>query len=252
MGGGNPLLVTVSDEFTSTQAGEYNRRNLGNYFGLDHLFFRCNSKDFKRHTKEDFENELHPLKWIERRLYEIPFEIAKAYNIKLVFFGENSAYEYGTSENLDIFHSTLCDNKTQVIFMGAIYPYGNYDSLQIAKQCGFRDLNYYNEWQRSGIIDSYTQIDSIGYMAHHWCKFVKFGFQRTADIACRFVREGYLTKEQAELLIKENDYKLDSVAKRDFCRTIDITEEYFDEVVKKHANLDIVHQDVNGNWKLNV
>lgn len=247
-----PLLVTACDEFTSTQAGAYNRKNIGDFFGVDHLFFRCNPKDFKKHTKEDFENELHPLKWIERRLYEIPFEVAKAYKIKLVFFGENSAYEYGSSDKLEIFHPTLCDEETQVIFMGAIYPYGNFDSLKVAQKCGFRDLNYYNEWQRSGIIDSYAQIDSIGYLAHHWCKFVKFGFQRTMDMACRFVREGYLTKEQAELLIKENDYKLDQAAKRDFCRTIDITEEHFDEIVSKHANRELVHQDINGFWKLNV
>ncbi len=248
----NPLLVTVADEFTSTQAGIHNKKNLGDYFGVDHITFRCNPQEFKKHTLEDFENELHPLKWIEKRLYEIPFEIAKAYHIKLVFFGENSAYEYGTSEKLEIFHPTLCDDETQVIFMGAIYPYGNYDSLEVAKECGFRDLNYYNEWQRSGIIDQYTQIDSIGYLAHHWCKFVKFGFQRTMDMACRFVREGKLTKEQAELLIKENDFKLDQAAKRDFCRTIGITEEHFDEVVEKHANKDLVYKDINGNWKLRI
>ena len=193
----HPLLITVCDEFTSSKAGEHNRKNLGTYFGVDHMIYRCNPQDFKKHTKEDFENELHPLKWIERRLYEIPFEVAKAYNIKLVFFGENSAYEYGSGTELDIFHPTLCDDDTKVIFSGAIYPYGNFDSLKIAKECGFRDLNYYNEWQRNGIsdIDSYTQIDSIGYLAHHWCKFVKFGFQRVSDMACRFVREGHLTRD---------------------------------------------------------
>lgn len=247
----NPLLVTVCDEFTSTQAGSHNRKNLGDYFGVDHLVFRCSPKEFKQHTKEDFENELHPLKWIERRLYEIPYEIAKALNIKLVFFGENSAYEYGSSEQLEIFHPTLCDEQTKVIYTGAIYPYGNYDSLEIAKACGFRDLNYYNEWQRSGIseIDSYTQIDSIGYLAHHWCKFVKFGFQRVSDMACRFVREGVLTREQAELLIEENDWRLDGATKRDFCRTIGITEEYFDKVVDRHANRELVYKDINGNWR---
>lgn len=247
----NPLLVTVCDEFTSTQAGVHNRKNLGDTFGVDHIVFRCNPHDFKKHTKEDFENELHPLKWIERRLYEIPYEIAKAYNIKLVFFGENSAYEYGTSDKLDIFHPTLCDDDTKVIYFGAIYPYGNFDSLAIAKKCGFRDLNYYNEWQRNGIsgFDSYTQIDSIGYLAHHWCKFVKFGFQRVTDMACRFVREGHLTREQALVLIDENDWRLDGATKRDFCRTIEISEEYFDEVVEKHANKDLVYKDINGNWK---
>lgn len=246
-----PLLITVCDEFSSTQAGEHNRRNLGSFFGVDHMLYRCNPEEFKYYTKKDFEEELHPLKWIERRLYEIPFEVAKAFGIRLVFFGENSAYEYGTSDKLEIFHPTLCDDDTKVIYSGAIYPYGNFDSLDIARQCGFRDLNFYNEWQRNGIseLDGYTQIDSIGYLAHHWCKYVKFGFQRVSDMACRFVREGHLTREQAIALIDENDYKLDGAAKRDFCRTIGITDEYFNEVVDRHANKELVYKDVNGYWR---
>lgn len=247
----NPLLVTVCDEFTATKAGQHNRKNLGDFFGVEHIIWRCNPNEFKQHTKEDFEKELHPLKWIERRLYEIPFEIAKAYGIKLVFFGENSAFEYGSTDKLDIFHPTLCDDDTKVIFMGAIYPYSNYDSLQIAQKCGFIDLDYYNEWQREGInkIDPYTQIDSIGYLAHHWCKFLKFGYQRVSDMACRFVREGHLTREQAVQIIEENDWRLDRMTKLDFCRTIGITEQYFDEVVDKHANKELVYKDINGNWK---
>lgn len=246
-----PLLVTVCDEFTSTQAGNHNRRNISEFFGVDHILYRCNPNDFKEHTVADFENELHPLKWIERRLYEIPCEIARAYKIRLVFFGENSAYEYGTSDKLEIFHPTLTDDDLKVIYTGAIYPYGNFDSLEIARQCGFRDLNYYNEWQRNGIgeFDGYTQIDSIGYLAHHWCKYVKFGFQRVSDMACRFVREGHLTREQAVKLIDENDYKLDGAAKRDFCRTCGIAEQHFDEVVDRHANRDLVYKDINGFWR---
>ena len=246
-----PLLITVLDEFTSTRAGVHNRKNLGDFFGVDHIMYRCSPADFKKNTREDFEKELHPLKWIERRLYEIPCEIARAFGIRLVFFGENSAYEYGTSDELNIFHPTLSDDELKVIYTGAIYPYGNYDSLEIAQKCGFRDLNFYNEWQRNGIseIDGYTQIDSIGYLAHHWCKYVKFGFQRVSDMACRFVREGHLNRDQAVKLIDENDYKLDGAAKRDFCRTIDITEQYFDEIVDKHANRDLVFKDINGFWR---
>ncbi len=245
----NPLLVTVCDEFTKTQAGIHNRQNLAEHFKCDHITFRCNPSEFIKHTKEDFENELHPLKWIETNLYKKPFEIAKMMGIKLLFYGENAAFDYGTSEELDIFHP-LSDNDTKIIYMGAIYPYSTQDSLSIAKECGFRDLDYYNEWQRSGNIENYTQIDSIGYIVHLWCKFVKFGFQRVSDMACRYVREGILSKEQAELLIKDNDYKLDLCAKRDFCRTIGITEKYFDEIVDRHANKDLVYKDINGSWRL--
>ena len=160
--------------------------------------------------------------------------------------GENSAFEYGESENLDIFHPAT-DDKLEVIFFGAIWPYSNTDSLEVAKEIGFKDLSDFDDWQRQGSADSYTQIDSIGYMMQHWTKFIKFGFQRVSDLACRFVREGVLTKAQAERMIKDSDWICDPLAKKDFCRTIGITEKEFDETVDKFANKDLLEKK-NGRW----
>ncbi len=42
---------------------------------------------------------------------------------------------------------------------------------------------------------------------------------------------------------------IDPAAKRDLCRTIGITEEFFDECVDKHANRDLLVKDINGNWR---
>lgn len=73
--------------------------------------------------------------------------------------------------------------------MGAVYPYHAQDWFENAKEVGFIDLNELNEWQRHGQIENYSQIDSIGYNIGVWTKFVKFGFQRVSDMACRFVRD---------------------------------------------------------------
>lgn len=245
----NPLLVTVTDEFTHTSAGKWNIDNLVTRYDLDHITFRCKPETFKRETLKDFENELHPLKWIEEKIYSVPLDIAKKYGIRLVFFGENSAYEYGTSETLDIFRVDEPDLK--IIYMGAIYPYSITDSLAQAREIGFVNLKDMNEWYRQGSIEQDTQIDSIAYIMQLWTKYVKFGFQRVSDIACRFVREGLITKEQAELYIKDNDYICDPEAKVDFCNTIGISEQYFDYIIDKHANKNLVHKDINGNWRLN-
>jgi len=244
----NPLLVSVMDEFSSTKAGEYNRRNISERFNLDHIYFRCQPRTFCERTLSDFENELHPLKWIEERIYKIPVDIARSYGIKLVFFGENSSFEYGSGEELNIFHSAS-DEKTRVIFMGAIYPYSITDSLARARQYGFRDLDDFGEWPRQGSIENYTQIDSIAYIIQLWTKFVKFGFQRVSDIACRFVRDRILTLEQARLYIKERDHICDPAARRDFCLTLGITEQHFNNTVDRHANQNLVVKDVNGVWR---
>ena len=244
----NPLLVNVTDEFTHTQAGKHNLDNLVKTYDLDLITFRCKPKSFVKHTLEDFENILHPLKWIEEQLYNRPMQIAKNFGIKLVFFGENSAFEYGTSDELGIFHPATTDD-LKVIFLGAIYPYSNVDSYNVAKEIGFKTLNDFAEWYREGWIEDFTQLDSVGYIMQHWTKFIKFGFARASDMACRFVREGVLTKEQAMQYIKDSDYICDRRAKNDFCKTLGITEEHFDEVIEKFVNHDLLVKDCNGVWR---
>ena len=244
----NPLLVSVTDEFTHTQAGKHNIDNLVTRYDLDLITFRCKPATFKAETLKDFKKDLHPLKWIEEQIYKKPVEVAKAYGIKYVFYGENSAFEYGTSDKLDILHPDSTE-ETQIIFMGAIYPYSIVDSLNIAREIGFKDLDYFNEWPRQGSIENYTQIDSIAYIIQLWTKFVKFGFQRVSDIACRMVREGTMTLKTATRLIAENDYICDPMAKADFCETIGITEAEFDKTVDKHANKKLVEK-IDGVWRL--
>lgn len=242
------LLVHVCDEFTPSDAGKYNLDNLVKTYNLDLMNFRCAPQTFVEKTREDFINELNPLKWIESQLYKKPFEVARAFDVPFVFMGENSSFEYGESEECEIFHP-LSDEDTKVIFMGAIWPYSTVDSLECAKKIGFKTLDEYDDWQRQGGGDTFSQIDSKGYMIHLWTKFIKFGFQRVSDMACRFVREGILTREQADQMIKDSDWICDPLAKKDFCRTINISEEEFNAIVDKFANMDILVKDVNGNWR---
>jgi len=247
--GMKPLLVTVTDEFTHTKAGVHNGKNISERFNLDHIVWRCEPQTFKKETLKDFENELHPLQWIEEKIYKIPVMIAKNFGIRAVFFGENSAFQYGTSDKLDYLHP-CSDNDTNVYFFFAFYPYSETGNRELAKKYGFKDLDDFKEWPRQGHIENYTQQDSIAYVIQIWTKYVKFGFQRVSDMACRYVRSGLLSKEQALTYIHERDFQCDPMAKRDFCDTIGITEKHFDEVVSKHANKELVQQDANGTWKV--
>ena len=246
--GMNPLLVTVCDEFTKTKAGSHNIKNIAEKFNLDHLIFRHAPQTFKEMTLKDFEEELHPLKWIEEKIYNTPVMLAKKFDIELIFFGENSGFEYGSCNDLSLLHP-LSDEKVKVYYFFAFQPYNELETMQKAKKYGFKDLDDFDEWFRQGNVENYTQIDSIAYIIQLWTKFPKFGFQRVSDIASRMIRKGQMTKEQADLLIQERDYICDPAAKRDFCKTLNITEAYFDKIVNKHANREILVQDSNGNWR---
>lgn len=242
------LLVHVSDCFTHTETGKRNLENIQNKFNCDLVSINFNHKKLTEHMRKDFEETLNPLKWLEQQIYIKPLEIAKQNGIKLVFYGENAEFEYGSSKELDVFHPATTD-ELKVIYLGAIYPYSAQDWYEFAKSYGFIDLDFLNEWQRQGQIENYSQIDSIGYHMGIWTKFVKFGFQRVSDMACRFVRDGVMGYEQAQLLIKEQDYLCDPASKKDFCRAIGITEKYFDKIVDLHANTKLVKKDINGAWR---
>ena len=242
------LLVNITEEFTRTKAGVQNLNNIVEKFNCDLITFRVNPMELNESIKRGLIEDLNPLKWLEAQIYQIPIEIAKKYGIKLVFYGENAEFEYGSSKELEIFHPASSED-TRIIYLGAIYPYSAQSWLASAREVGFIDLNYYNEWQRQGHLENYSQIDSMGYSMGIWTKFVKFGFQRVSDMACRFVRDGELTLDQAKKLIKEQDYICDPASKYDFCNTIGITEDFFDKLVDKHANRELVVKDINGNWR---
>jgi len=263
----NPLLVTVGDPFTKTNAGIHNLRNINEAFGCDHIQFDISIELFKKVTRIGFEKLGEPLRFIEAVIYTIPAKFAVELKIPLVVYGENPAYEYGATtednysakgyirsifENIDkgfwkkegIQEKELnainppCSEKefreTEIIFMSYFDAWSSSKHLKIAKEYGFEDLAH--EWKRDGCIDDYEQIDSIGYMVHHWLKYPKFGFQGASDIASRYVREGEMSIDIARKLIKERDYKLDQRALDDFINLLGYSPKEFWRIVEKFWN----------------
>ena len=279
--GMNPLLITVGDPFTKTEAGLKNFRNLGDIFGCDHILFNLSIDLFRRVTRIAFEEFGEPLRFIEAAIYTVPLKMAIKFGIPLVVFGENSAYEYGTTYKesysatetiLRIFKAIEIDFwlqrgvakkeanaiipptneemekvRPEVIFMSYFSPWSSTSHLEIAKRYGFRDLAH--EWKREGCIEDFEQIDSVAYMVHLWLKYPKFGFQRTSDIASRRVREGTLDLSQAKRLIMEHDHKLDQQAMQDFIDFLGYTSKQFWNIVDRFWNRDIFTK-IDGRWQL--
>jgi len=267
--GMNPLLVTVGDPFTKSKAGTKNLRNLKDTFNCDHIQFDLSIDLFRRATKITFEKFGEPLRFVESAIYTSPIKIAIKLGIPLMVYGENSDYEYGFSAqdnysakdyiskvfkkaNLDFWlkegfskrelNAIISPTEEELkrietIFMSYFDPWGSTKHLKISKRYGFITLA--NEWQREGFIDDFEQIDSIGYMVHHWMKYPKFGFQRTSDVISRFVREGIVGFAEAKKFIAENDYKLDQLALEDFLNFCKYSPREFWEIVEKYWNPDL-------------
>lgn len=277
----NPLLITVGDPFTKTKAGLSNFRNLGETFNCDHILFNLSTDLFRRVTKIAFEELGEPLRFLEVAIYTLPFKTALRFGIPLVVFGENPAYEYGTSEkesysalehilklfkaiNIDFWlrrgiskkelnpvippkEKELKKVKPEVIYMSYFTQWSSMRHLAVAKDYGFKTLS--GEWKRKGCIEDFEQIDSVAYMVHLWLKYPKFGFQRTSDIASRRVREGELSLFEAKRLLMEHDHKIDQKAILDFINFLHYTPEEFQAIIERFWNREIFEK-VNDRWQL--
>ena len=255
----HPLLVTVTDSFSHTEAGLHNLRNLHNMY--DGYIYTINHNLFIRATRWAFEQTGNALMFVEYAIYTIPYLIAERFNIPLVFFGENSAYEYGTMKH-DFYWANpmikwLVDSmlknkewwkqggvtekqlrniipemdKTHAIFISYFYPWSSTEHLEVARKMGFKDLDDTGEWKRECTIEQFEQIDSYGYLLHLWLRYPRHGYQRVTDIVSRRIREGLMTKQEGQELIDEYDSKYDKASLADFCKVCGYDFETFWNIV---------------------
>ncbi len=239
--GMHPLLMKVADHFTSTEAGKHNLRNITETFDCDLMQFNMSPELFRQKTRTDFENEGHPLKYIEAEIYHVPHVIAKFYGLDFVMYGENPEYELGLTDK------ESSRNKDGDYFMSYFVPWDGRKNYELAKQYGFRDL--VGEWRREGFIQDYDQIDSIGYHFHLWMKYPKFGYGNASSMTSLWVRKGEMTRDEAITLIKDHDYILDRRVMDDFCSFCGYTTRQLWEIIDKFWNRDLF-QKVDGIWRL--
>jgi N-acetyl sugar amidotransferase len=279
----NPLLVTVGDPFTKTDAGVHNLNILKNDLKCDHIQFDISYDTFRKATQIGFEQLGEPLRFVETAIYTMPVRIAFELNIPMVIYGENSAYEYGTtaeesysayqaiqnkSESLEVefwldqdgiteedvnaietpAERIPSENEIEPIFMSYFVPWNGYRNYRVAKRNGFKDVS--NEWNRRGHLSDYDQIDSVAYIVHLWMKYPKFGFARATDITSRWIRHGFIDREEAKRIVMEHDGQLDQFALDDFIDFLGISGKDFWDVADQFWNEDLFEKNANDDWIL--
>lgn len=284
----NPLLICVADPFTKTTAGKNNLYNLGEAFGCDIIEFNLSVDLFRRVTKIGFEELGEPLRFIESAIYTVPYKFAVALDIPLIVFGENAAYEYGTTAKEDYGakkyiaagHSAAAEKLGKEVRdfwlsrdlsmkeMNAVIPptqenvekvkpepiFMSYfvpwdDERNYQIAKGYGFRDLVHEWRREGNIEDYGQIDSVAYIVHLWMKYPKFGFSRATDIASRWIRSDKITREEGIKLVMKYDHRLDKKAMEDFVTFMGYRPRQFWEIVEKFWNQEIFEK-VDDIWRL--
>lgn len=278
----NPLLITIEDPFTSTEAGKHNIDNISEAFGCNLISFKPNRRAAKIISRYMFENYGRPLWYVDRLLYTVPLYYASSLNIPLLVYGENVSYEYGGvddeetySARLQVFNGVAPDvdleelvaagvsrdelayleapneellNSLDPIYLSYFVEWNAVKNYEFAKTRGFKDLTH--EWDRTNHIENFNQIDSYGYLLNAWMKYPKFGHAYATDYAARWVRYGLLTREEAVKLVEEKDHALDPQIVEDFCNFTGMTIKEFYDALEKLYNKDIFVKNDMLQWRL--
>lgn len=278
----NPLLISVEDVFTMTEAGKHNLKNISEAFGCNLISFKPNRRAAKIISRYMFENYGRPLWYVDRLLYTVPLYYAAALNIPLLVYGENVSYEYGGIDDEEtfsareqVFNGVAPDieieelvkagvsrdelayleapsremlNKLEPIYLSYFVEWNGIKNYEFAKRRGFVDLTH--EWDRTNHIENFNQIDSIGYLLNAWMKYPKFGHAYATDYAARWVRYGLLTREEAVKLAEERDHALDPWIVKDFCKFVGMSVKEFYEILDKLYNKELFEKNKFGQWRL--
>ena len=82
---------------------------------------------------------------------------------------------------------------------------------------------------------------------HDYMKYIKFGYGRATDHACKDIRAGIMTRDEAIAMVR----KYDHVEPSDLNRWLDYvgwTKDYFYEVANRFRDSRVWKKDVSGNW----
>ena len=278
-----PLCVTWRTP-KRTEIGERNLQNLID-LGVDHIDFSVNPKTQSTLTRKAFEGVGIPALPMHLALFSIPTKIALNYGINLILWGENSAQEYGGEEDyanlkllsrdwlkrygvsdgtfgedwidedlsaadLDPFtfpsDNEVFEGDLKSVFLGMYSKWTPYESLRVAKENGFQEL-------QKPIVGKYSFADiDEGFVmtVHHWIKWYKFGITRTWDNLSLDIRNNIISRDGAIEYLQDlgNEKPIKEI--EEFCEYIDISIKKFDEICESFRNRDIWSKNQKGKFEI--
>jgi N-acetyl sugar amidotransferase len=268
-----PLAVTWRPP-GRTPIGQANLDNLIR-LGVDHIDFSISPDVEKRFTLAAFERYGTPALPMHMAIFSIPLRLAAQLSIPLVVWGENSAFEYGGTDDVragfkldsawlaahGVTHGTTSNDwigvagltaqdlvpytaptdadlaaaGTLAVFLGFYFEWDPEKSLAAAEAHGFQRNR---DGARTGHWD-YADIDDDFISIHHWLKWYKFGFTRTFDNLSVEIRNGRLTRDAAIGILRAKGDETPRADIAKFCAWLGITEARFFEIAETFRNRDV-------------
>lgn len=278
----HPLAVSWKPP-SRTRLGAQNLNNLIS-LGVDHIDFSVNPVVEKAFMLETFRKAGSPAVPMHLALFNIPLTVAVSWNIPLVVWGENSAVEYGGSdeelkgaemdrqwlrhygvsqgtaaddwvsgrlsaESLTAYRGPsdqeLSERGIRAVFLGHYFAWDPEVSRQVAEQHGFIARQ---AGPKTGYYN-YADIDDEFISIHHYLKWYKFGFTRLFDNLSLEIRKGRLTREQAIAIVRDSGDQAPRSDIAAFYAYVGISATDFFGICEKFRNKDIWVKD-DSVWKI--
>jgi N-acetyl sugar amidotransferase len=287
----NPLLVTLSYPPNQvTQKGVDNVANMISH-GFDCISINPSPIVWKKLMRKGFFQFTNWAKSTELALFSSVPRLAIAYQIPLIWWGENAALQLGDlnvmgkngsdGNNLRKMNTLgggditwLLDNEIRKIDV-LQYVYPSEEEMENAN-LRITFLGYF--WKDWSLVDNgnfavlrgldirnespteigdplgITSLDEDWVGMNQMIKYLKFGFGRITDYVNEDIRNERITRDEAIKLVEKYDGNCSPKYIKSFCDYIEITVDQFWEQVDKSVNKDLFYKDSYGKWipKFNV
>lgn len=235
--GMNPLAVTFMRRWES-ETGIYNLENALEKLDVDHVRFTPRRSLVAKVAKRSLSCIGDACWHCHRGIDIFPLQMARAYDIPLIIFGESSAEGWSGKAthadppkyDLDYFNKTvtkarldeMADGETltmrdlrpfhlppredlekmglvRLFFSDYFFWDGERNAEFVRRNFGWRETEVEGTYKR------YKSAECTMTGVHDYAKFVKRGFGRSADFGCQDARAGLMTREEAFEISKQID-----------------------------------------------
>lgn len=260
-----PLAVTFSHNWF-TDTGNYNRTNILEKLGVDHIMYTPNRQLVNQLARKSLPAIGDSCWHCHAGVWSFPFHIAQKFKIPLLIYGESPAEfsgrttfwdqtlpqaadfaRIGLVESMKVGPETMARDGLCHKDMPMFFPptkaeleeagvwglfLGDYIFWDHERQTEFLVKEY--DWREDKVEGSYKHYKSVECRmsgVHDYAKFVKRGFGRATDFASQDVRAGLMTREEAFELAKTVDAERPETLDY-YLQITGYTEEQYYEILK--------------------
>lgn len=281
--GMKPLLVTYHGN-NYLPVGERNLFRMREIFDVDHHVFRPSVKTLVALNRYGF-HKMGDMNWHAHcGIFTYPVQVAAKYEIPLIVWGEHGFADLGGMFGMNDFIEMTRKFRTEHAQRGYDWSdmighegireqdmlWAKYPTDDEIDDVGIRGIylgNYVN-WEANAqtklMIDlygwepspepferTYRRMSNLDDMhengMHDYLKYIKFGYGRATDHACKDIRAGKMTRAEGVEMVRKYDHVKSSDLNR-WLKYVDMTEAEFDRVADTFRDTRAWRKDASGAW----